>query len=100
MKEHVLDIQLMNRPLTRKTQTEHDIDGGRLHDRAESLIKVNPRALSESLEDPTSLIAIKGAIRIEFVLENPFIGDDIGTRVTRDESPGRAWYSSSIARCQ
>jgi hypothetical protein len=100
MREHILDIQLMNRPLTRKTQTEHSADGGKLNDRAESLGKVNLRALSESSEDPTSLIAVKGAIWIEFVLENPFIGDDIGTKVTRDESPGRAWYSSSIARCQ
>jgi hypothetical protein len=35
------------------------------------------------------------------VLEDPFIGDDVGANSTRDKIPSiRASYSSSMARCQ
>jgi hypothetical protein len=53
----------------------------RFHNRAERLIVVHTRALSETLEDPTSLVAIEGAVDAKLVGENPLAGDDV--RVTR-----------------
>jgi hypothetical protein len=35
-----------------------------------------------------SLIPVYGAVRIEFVLENPLAGDDVGANGTRNKIPG------------
>jgi hypothetical protein len=65
--EGVLHIELLNRPGVRCDESEHRADGGRFHNRAESLIVVHPGALSEAPENPTSLIAVESLIREELV---------------------------------
>jgi hypothetical protein len=57
----------------------------RLDDRAKCLIVVHPRALSEPPEDPTSLVPVKRAIRLQLVLEDPPAGDDIGPRRLKNQ---------------
>jgi hypothetical protein len=47
MKEGVLDIQLVHRPILRERQKENDTDGGELR-RAECLVVIHFRALSEA----------------------------------------------------
>jgi hypothetical protein len=54
------------------------VHGGRIHNRAESLVVVDSGALSETPKDPVSLVAIEGPISAEFVHEDPFAGDDVG----------------------
>jgi hypothetical protein len=85
--EGVLDVELVHEPTLGDSQSQHSPDGGRLDDGAEGLIVVHPGALSEALEDPTSFISIKRAIRLELVLENPLTGDDIGLRRSRNQVP-------------
>jgi hypothetical protein len=57
----------MNRPGAGDGQGEHSADHGRLDHRAEGLIVVDAGSLGEATKDPMSL-----------VLQNPFVGDDIG----------------------
>jgi hypothetical protein len=62
MEEGVLDDELVHGRTPGDSQSQHSPDGGRLDDRAEGLVVVHPRALSEAPEDPTSLVLIKRAI--------------------------------------
>jgi hypothetical protein len=58
-----------------------------LDDGAEGLIVVHPGALSEAPEDPTSIVPINRAIRLELMLEDSLAGDDIGPRRLRNQVP-------------
>jgi hypothetical protein len=78
MEEGILHIELLNRLVMGDSNGEHRAQGGRLHNRVESLIVVDSRALSETPKDPASLVAIKGPIGVELVHEDPFASDDVG----------------------
>jgi hypothetical protein len=41
--------------------------------------------LSETPKDPTSLVPIKRAIHLELMLEDSLVGDDIGSRRSRNQ---------------
>jgi hypothetical protein len=43
--------------------------------------------LGEAAKNPTSLVPFQGAVRVELVLEDPFLGDDVGANRTRDKIP-------------
>ena len=77
----------MNRPGTRECQGEDSAHGSRLHNRAESLIIINPWTLSKATEHPTSLVSLQRAMCLEFVLEYPLVGDNIGLRRTWNQIP-------------
>jgi hypothetical protein len=47
------------------------------------VIIINPRTLSETSDYPTSLVALKGTILLEFVLEEPLSSYQISTRGAR-----------------
>jgi hypothetical protein len=87
VEESVLDVELVHGPTPRDSQSQHSPDGGRLDDEAEGLIVVHPRTLSEAVEDPTSLVPIKRAIRLELVLEDTLASDDISPRRPRNQVP-------------
>jgi hypothetical protein len=87
VEEDALDVELVHRPAPRDSQSQHSSNGGTLDDGAEGLVVVHPRALSEPPEDPMSFVPVKRAIRLEFVLEDPLIGDDIGPRRPRNQVP-------------
>jgi hypothetical protein len=78
MEESILHIELLNGPVMGDSSGEHRANGGRFHNRAESLIVVDSGALSETSKDPASLVAIEGPISAELVREDPFAGDDVG----------------------
>jgi hypothetical protein len=44
--------------------------------------------LSESLEDPASLVAIKGSVGAKLVREDPLVGDDVGATGPGDKLIG------------
>jgi hypothetical protein len=71
-------LHIVNQPVMGDSSGEHCAYGGRFHNRAESLIVVDFGALSETPNDPASLVAIEGPVSAELVREDPFIGDDIG----------------------
>jgi hypothetical protein len=77
VEKSILHIELLNRPVTINSNGEHRAHDGRFHNRAERLIVVHTEALSETPEDPTSLVAIEGAVGAELVGENPLAGDDV-----------------------
>jgi len=87
MKECIVDVKLVNRPITSKCQRQDCPDGSRLDNRAESLIKVNTRALSKSAEDPTSLIASERAIRMKLMTKYPFTRDEVDAGRSGNEVP-------------
>lgn len=77
MREDVLHINLLNQSIVGGSKGEHRVDGSWLQNRTKSLV-VDVRTLCETLEDPTSLVAIESSIEEEFVHEGPFVGDDVG----------------------
>jgi hypothetical protein len=98
MQEGILDIQLMHGPRASECKGEHRADCSRLHHWTESLIIVNTRPLSETPENPTSLVPLESAISPALVCPDPLAGDDIGAggRGTRSQVrlARRAAYSS------
>jgi hypothetical protein len=58
------------------------------YDNQESLIVVNTGSLGEATKDPASLVPFQRAVKVELVLENLFVGDDVGSNGARDKIPG------------
>lgn len=56
VKEGVLHVQLVDRPLSRDRDAEDDPNGSRLDDGVEGLVVVDAVALGEATDDPTSLV--------------------------------------------
>jgi hypothetical protein len=88
MQEHILHIELVNRPGAGDGQGEHGANRGRLDHRAEGLIVVNAGSLGEAAKNPTSLVPVQGTVVIELVHENPLAGDDAGANGMRDKTLG------------
>jgi hypothetical protein len=87
LEKGVLDVELVNRPTSRDCKGQHSTNNSRLDDRAEGLTKVNTRAMRVSTNNPVSLVALEGAIRVVLDLEHPLVRDNI--------SSGRARYEIS-----
>jgi hypothetical protein len=77
MQKHILYIKLVNRPGARDDQGEHGVYCGQLDYWVEGLIVVDAESLGEATKNPTSLVPVQGAIRIELVLENPLVVDNV-----------------------
>jgi hypothetical protein len=88
VQERSHDIKLMDWPGVGDGQGEHGVDHGWLDHWAEGLIVVEVGSLGEATNDPVSLVPFQGAIGVELVVENPFVGDDVGANRVRDKIPG------------
>jgi hypothetical protein len=88
VKEGVLHIKLLNWPVAGDNSSKHHVDDGRFHNRAESLVVVNPRMLGETPEDPVGIVAIKRPIGTKLVCENPLASDDVGAMGPGDKLSG------------
>jgi hypothetical protein len=88
MEEGIFHIELLNGPVTGDNSSEHRVNSGRFYNRAESLIVVDSGALSETPEDPTGLVAIKGPISTELVHGDPLTGDNIGALRSGNQPSG------------
>jgi hypothetical protein len=51
-------------------------------------MEINPRSLPEPANDPSSFAMFERSMGMEFVLEDPFAGDDISARWSRNQCPG------------
>jgi hypothetical protein len=80
MEQGVLDVELVDRPSSGEGEGEDSADGGELDDGAEGLIVVYFGALGEAPKDPTSLVAVEGAIQSHLVAKEPLAGDHIHYR--------------------
>jgi hypothetical protein len=78
MEEGIFHVELLNGPVMGDSSGEHRANSGRFYNRAESLIVVDSGALSETSKDPSGLVAIKGPVSTELVLEDPLAGDNVG----------------------
>jgi hypothetical protein len=88
VQKHVLHIKLMNRPGAGDGQEEHGANRGRLDHRVVGLIVVDVGSLDEIAKDPTSLVPLQRAVRVELVLKNPLAGDNVEAKRARDNIPG------------
>lgn len=77
MQKGVGDIQLVNMPSHRKSDSENCLDYSRLDNLTESLVKINTPLLMKTTGNPPGLVAIKRAIRVKFMLENPLARNNI-----------------------
>jgi len=87
LKEGILDVKLMNRPIPGVSYSEDRADSGRFDNRTEGFIVVNTGALSEATKNPTSFVSLQRTISVEFMFENPFSGDHVGIGGPRDKLP-------------
>jgi hypothetical protein len=88
VEEGIFHVELLNGPVTGDSSGEHRANSGRFYIRAESLVVVNSGALSETLKDPTGLVAIKGPVSTELVREDSLAGDNIGALRLGNQLPG------------
>jgi hypothetical protein len=88
VEEGILHAELLNGPVTGDSSGEHRANGGRFYNRAESLVVVDSRALTETLKDPTGLVAIKGPVSAELVREDPLACDNVGALRLGNKLPG------------
>jgi hypothetical protein len=88
VQEHILHIELVNRPGAGEGQGEHGPDRGRLDHRVEGLIVADAGSLGEAAKNPVSLVPVQGVIGIEVVFENPLANDDVGANGTTGKIPG------------
>jgi hypothetical protein len=63
VEEDILDVELMDRPVSGGGEGEDVANGGELDDVAEGLVVVHSGTLGEAQKDPTGLVAAKGAVR-------------------------------------
>jgi hypothetical protein len=96
VEEDVLHIELLNGPVTGDSSSEHHANDGWFHNRAESLIVVDPGVLSGTPKDPASLVAIEGPVGMKLVSENPLASDDVGATRPGDKLPGPIAYQGPI----
>lgn len=87
MEEGILHVELVNGPPMGDGEAEDDSDCSRLDDRTKSLIIVDAGLLRVPANHPTRLVPSEGAICMKFVFEDPFTGDDIDPRGTRNQGP-------------
>jgi hypothetical protein len=88
VEEGVLHVQLLDRPGARDGDVENSPDGGWFDDWTEHLVVVDVVPLREPSNDPPGLMASQGAVSTELVLEDSLAGDDVGTRRSRNNTPG------------
>jgi hypothetical protein len=94
VEEGIRDIKLTSGPLTRGGNSRNSSDRRRLDHRCKSLAEVDVGSLREPANDPTRLVAVQGTVRMEFVLENPFSRDDVGTARAINKAPGTVGLES------
>jgi translation initiation factor 2 gamma subunit (eIF-2gamma) len=97
VEEGIFHVELLNKPGTRDSSSEHRANSGRFYNRVECLVVVDSGVLSVTPKDPTGLVAIKGPVSTELVREDPLVGDNVGALRLGNQLPGPiAPYSSSI----
>jgi hypothetical protein len=85
----------MNRPILGVSKSDDSADGGRLDDGTECFVVVHPGTLSKVAKNPAGFVAVKGAVSMELVPENPFPSNHICLSKTLNKIPGMVVMESS-----
>jgi hypothetical protein len=96
MEEGIFHVELLNGPVTGDSSGEHRVNSGQLYNQAEGLVVVDSGVLSETPEDPTGLVAIKGPVNTELVCEDPLAGDNVGALRLGNQLTGPIVDQSSV----
>jgi hypothetical protein len=89
-------VELLNRPGTGDNSSEHRANSGRFYNWVEGLTVVDSGALSETLKDPTGLVAIKDQVSTELVREDLLVGDNVRAMRSENQLPGPIADQGSI----
>jgi hypothetical protein len=104
IEEGILHVELMNRPGVGDGNAEDGLNHCQFDNQTEHFIIVDVGLLGVATGDPTSLVARQGAVRVELVLEDPLVEDEVGGagRGMRFHIlfTTRALYSSCMAASQ
>lgn len=87
MQESILNIQLMNRPIMRKSERKDNPNSDGFDYWIERLIEINTGFLGESTENPLCLVSVKGAIGLKFVPKDPLVGNNVGIVLGTNKIP-------------
>ena len=87
MQEGVGDVELMCRPVLAGDEHEHGADCRWFDHRRERLLEVDAGSLMKATDNPPGFVTLEGAVGVQFVLEHPLAGDDLGISRTRYERP-------------
>jgi hypothetical protein len=87
MEESIGDIHLVNGPAARHGEMEHGANGHGLDNRSERVSEVDTGTLMKATNDPTRLMSVEGAIRMELVLKDPLPSDDVGVAGSWNKLP-------------
>jgi hypothetical protein len=96
MQERVVDVHLVDRPIAHSGDGEHSPDGGGLDHRTECFVEVDAGALGEPAHDPARLVALHGAVALQFMPEQPLATDNIGAGRPRHERSGPVRHQSPV----
>jgi hypothetical protein len=75
-------------PLVSCNKSKYGAGCGWLYHESKCLAKVDAWVLCEAVHDPSCLVSLEAAVRMKFVLEDPFAGDDVGARWARNKALG------------
>ena len=77
----------MCRPVLAGDEREHGADCRWFDHRRERLLEVDAGSLMKAADNPPGFVTLEGAVGVQFVLEHPLAGDDLGISRTRYERP-------------
>ncbi|KAJ9565348.1 hypothetical protein OSB04_001314 [Centaurea solstitialis] len=87
MKKGILNIKLMNRPVTGDGDAKNRADSGRFDNWTESVIKVQTRLLRETLSNKTGFVTLKTSITVKLMAKQPTIANYVSIRGFRNKIP-------------
>jgi hypothetical protein len=96
MEKSIVNGHLVHGAPLRCCNSEGDADLGRLDDRREDFVEVNPGALEEAAHNSSGLVAFKLAISLEFMPEYPLACDNVCTAWLWYELPGLVLHEHPV----
>lgn len=87
MEEGVLNVKLMDQLVMGDSDGKNSMDNGQFDNWAKILLIINARLLREAMNYPSWFIAVKRAIGLVFMSENPFARYDVGVWRARIKIP-------------
>src|SRR5581483_3849204 len=87
MKKGILNIKLMNGPVSGDGDAKNRANSGRFDNRTESVIKVQSGLLGETLSNKTSFVTLKPSIAVKLVAKQPSIANYVSIRGFRNKIP-------------
>lgn len=88
MNEGVVDVELVDWPVTCCSQGEDGANDSRFDDRAGRIVVVDVGVLREAANNPSGFVLFKVTVLLELVAVDPLPTDDVSSGRSRNELPG------------